>query len=162
MGSFPDRNMNSHIRLAHEKDIETLVQFRLSLLEELGKPIEESLRKRTEQTLRHYFVTELATGTCIAWVAESSGSIVATGAVNVFHRIPYPKNLSGKERYLLNMFTIPSFRGKGIGAEIVKTIRKYAVDNGYKRILLNASPQGRSVYLKGWFQGERNRHGFVS
>ena len=40
----------------------------------------------------------------------------------LFRRPPYPKSLSGVDAYIMNMFTVPEWRGKGIGGDLLDIV----------------------------------------
>ncbi len=76
---------------------------------------------------------------------------LATGGVNVFRRLPYPDNPQGEEWYLLNMYTLPDYRGSSLGRAITQAAIDYAKAQGIYRIWLNATDAGRSVYQQAGF-----------
>jgi GNAT superfamily N-acetyltransferase len=50
------------------------------------------------------------------------------------------------------MYTLPEYRKMGVASSIVKEAIKWSRDNGFGRISLHASSQGKSVYEKFGFQ----------
>lgn len=59
--------------------------------------------------------------------------------LNLFSRIPYLGNISGREGYILNIYTLPNYRKKGMAGKLVNTIIDYAKENEIKRLWLNSS-----------------------
>jgi len=74
----------------------------------------------------------------------------------LFRRPPYPKSLSGVDAYIMNMFTVPEWRGKGIGGDLLDHCIQYCKDNGVGRIWLHASEAGRSLYIKKGFVDKKS------
>jgi len=99
-----------------------------------------------------YFEQAIQADQAKSWVATAEGSVVACGTLAEFRRPPYPGNLSGTEAYLLNMYTLPSFRRRGMAREIVSQILAFAKAQGYGKVWLHASEDGRPLY---------ERHGFA-
>jgi GNAT superfamily N-acetyltransferase len=80
---------------------------------------------------------------------------VATSGVTLFERPPNGANLAGLEAYLSNMYTVPAWRGRGVGTALVETIIAYLKRTRVRRIWLHATEQGRPVYAKvGFVPGE--------
>jgi GNAT superfamily N-acetyltransferase len=77
--------------------------------------------------------------------------VVACGGIVFMERPPYQGNLEGREAYLMNMYTLPEWRGKGMGAAIVAELVKCAKEAGAKRVSLDAEPNARRLYGKAGF-----------
>ena len=99
---------------------------------------------------RNYFKISLLDESFLGWVAvmENERDIVATGGMSFFHRAPNFGSLDGRDGYLLNMYTKPEWRGKGVATEIVKCVLEYARSIQLKAVRLHASNAGRPVYEK--------------
>lgn len=143
-------NHELRLRAANLEDAGTLARFRLRLLTELGAAGHEPT---SAEALADYFRRATDSGECLSWIVESQGQAVGVGSINFFYRIPAPKNPSGREIYLLNMYTLTDFRGCGVAALILQAVKDYARLHGFGRIWLHASQQGESLY---------RRHGFAS
>ncbi len=59
---------------------------------------------------------------------------------------PRPGELDLPRPYLMSMYTVPSFRGRGVATRIVRASLDWAREHGYRRFTLHASDMGRSVY----------------
>ena len=53
-------------------------------------------------------------GSARSWVVEEEGEVVACATLALFVRPPYPGNLAGREGYLLNIYTRPAWRRRGM------------------------------------------------
>jgi GNAT superfamily N-acetyltransferase len=101
--------------------------------------------------MREYMLRKMPSGAFLAWVAASDGAIVATSGVTIFERPPNGANPSGLEAYLSNMYTLPAWRGRGIGTALVTTIVAHFKTTRVRRIWLHATDEGRPVYARAGF-----------
>lgn len=81
---------------------------------------------------------------------------MSIASLNLFSRIPYLENLSGKEGYILNVYTVPTHRKQGMARMLINTIINYAKAHQIQRLWLNSSPQGRNIYENHGFQEVEN------
>jgi GNAT superfamily N-acetyltransferase len=54
----------------------------------------------------------------------------------------------GLEGYILNMLTVPEYRGRGLASDIVRGLLDCAREAGAGLVWLRATDQGRPVYEK--------------
>jgi len=146
------------IRKAELRDVEALVRMRFELLHvapALGVPtnLSESEWEEVRLATRDYFSRALPTGEHCGVVAEAEGIVVGCGGIVFMERPPYQGNLTGREAYLMNMYTEIAWRGKGIGAAIVGELLRCAREAGAKRVSLDAEQKARRLYGKAGFHG---------
>ena len=139
------------IRRATLDDLNTLVQLRLDFLTDLGSLRTAADRARLSEANREYLAKTLPTGECVAWLAEVGSRTVATGWLTFFERPPLGRNPRGLEAYIMNMYTIPEWRGQGISTALLQEIIAYAKSAGAPRVWLHATPAGRPIYEKAGF-----------
>ena len=65
---------------------------------------------------------------------------------------PTYENPTGKHGYITNMYTRPSWRKRGIARMLVDKLVATAKDAGCAQLFLNASPMGRSLYVRYGFE----------
>lgn len=105
-------------RQATLTDIPALVALRMALFIELGEAL-GGQEEAQHQASVDYFSRAMAEGRLISWVAEdeeAAGGLLAVGSLTLFERPPYPGNLAGREAYLLNMYTRPAWRKRGLAS----------------------------------------------
>jgi GNAT superfamily N-acetyltransferase len=141
------------LRRATLDDVEELVELRCALWQEIGEP---PTTKELRQALAEFLRCHIPRPDFLTYLAEIEGEIAAVGTVHLFERLPYAGNLSGRELYLLNMYTRPAFRGRGLASAIVEKFKMFARQIGAKRIWLNATDQGKRVYEKAGFNPKDN------
>lgn len=130
------------IRECDARDVAELARLRVAFLCELGHDLPDDFASRLE----HWFDQALATPRVKAWVAESGGAIVGTAAINPFERIPNGTNLAGHGWYVINVYVLPAFRGKGVALALMRTIHDAAARAGVPVLELHASEHGRPIY----------------
>jgi GNAT superfamily N-acetyltransferase len=139
------------IRLATPDDVDELVRLRLDFLEEVGNLKAGVDGGELGAAMREYLLRKMPGGEFMAWVAEAGGAVVATSGVTLFERPPNGANLAGLEAYLSNMYTLPAWRGRGVGTALVETIVAHLKRTRVRRIWLHSTEQGRPVYAKAGF-----------
>ncbi len=81
-------------------------------------------------------------------MAEVDSQIVVTSALVFFQRPPYSANLSGLEAYIMNVYTVPMWRGQGIATALLKEIISFVRTTEAKRLWLHATEDGKHIYEK--------------
>lgn len=145
------------IRRASLEDAPALIDLRLAFQREL-EPIEDAAQwEQHIQAVRRYITERLASGELYLWVAEIENQIVATGALILEPKPPTQKNPSGLEAFVFNMYTVPAWRGKGLGTRILDEMVSFARENEAGRLWLYASEQGEPVYARAGFTIKRRQ-----
>jgi GNAT superfamily N-acetyltransferase len=139
-------------RRATIEDIPALVEYRVRFLNELYDHPEDDETKVVRKSLLEYFSRAIPSNDFIARVAECDGKIIGTGGMVVW-QMParYGGVESGKLGYLLNFYTVPEARRKGIGTRLLNELIKEAKSLGLKYLHLHASKDGISIYRKTGF-----------
>ena len=137
-------------------DSEKLAEIRSFFLKEMKNETSEEDRIVFEQANLEYFRKTLCDNTFISWVALDNEVIIATSGLSFSVVPPFPDVLNGKVAYIMNMYTFPNYRNRGIGTELFKKIVDEAKQLGYKKITLNASDVGRPLYEKHGFKDVHN------
>src|SRR5947207_8501309 len=113
------------IRRATLEDVEALVQLRIALLQSAGYIHSEVEKRTTAQANRDYFVRTLPTNEFLAWVAQANDQIVSSSGLVFFERPPLNEKLAGQEAYIMNMYTLPSWRSQGIATALLQMIFQF-------------------------------------
>jgi GNAT superfamily N-acetyltransferase len=139
------------VRTATAADIPVLVSYRRSMFESMGISDAAALTLMCDAMSR-YLNQAIPAGEYLGWVAEADGAVVASGGL-VIHRLPpSPRNMDGREGYIMNIYTVPAWRRKGAATAIVKTILDYLRALGVPVATLHATQDGRLVYEQFGFQ----------
>jgi GNAT superfamily N-acetyltransferase len=128
------------------EDVETLVQLRLAMQEELNEGRPGVQPQDIVEDIREYFTKQLSGFHFAAFFVQHGDGVVATGGVVVYDNPPSPSNRSGTEGYIMNMYTVPAWRGHGLAKRVLDRLVEHAHAEGAGRVWLRASEKGRSVY----------------
>lgn len=138
------------IRRATVADLPTLIDLRLALFRAMGDP--GAADAALAETLAGYFAAEIPTGRFHAWLAcDAEGVAVGCGGLVFIQKPPSPANQRGREAYLMNMYTIPPWRGRGIAGRLLAEILAFARESGAAAVRLHATAQGRPIYERNGF-----------
>jgi GNAT superfamily N-acetyltransferase len=151
MGNVEDQE--ALVRRATLVDLEALVALRLALFCDLGEAASLEEASALAGAVRAYIAQELPAERFCAWVAEAQGvgELVACGGLIFVQKPPVPSNPSGREAYIMNMYTRPRWRGRGLAGQIVAGLCAFARERDVHYVRLHASPAGRAVYERAGF-----------
>lgn len=136
-------------RRATLEDVGSLVSLRLAFLAEVSGATESDPVLR--ESLAEYFSRTIPSEEFIGFLAVSDGAIIATSGL-VFHRHPPSnRNPTGREAYIMNVYTDPAWRRRGIATRLLELLIDYARQNNCGKISMHALPQGRSIYVSAGF-----------
>lgn len=131
------------IRQATLDDVDTLVELRLRFLQEIGYAGDG-----VADAVRGYMLQAIPQGQFVAWVAEEDSLIIATSGLVFNKKLPHGRNPSGREGFVLNMYTRPEWRDLGIATSLMKAIVEHVRQGGVTCIRLHASEDGVGIYTK--------------
>ena len=144
--------MDFVLTLARAEDAQLLAEMRLEMRRERETavctiPPEEFLRHNLE-----FFREHLADGSFISYIVWADGQAAACSGLSIQVHPPTYENPTGKHGYITNMYTRPAWRRMGIAKLLVDKLAETAREEGCAQLYLNASPMGRSVYVRYGFQ----------
>jgi len=142
-------------RTATVDDINDLVSLRIIFLQEVEKNCNPKYDNKVRNSIYAYFMDNLPKKTYISWLALDDDKIVGTSGLSFNVVQPSYGNPSGKEAYIMNMYTIPEYRKKGIAKNLLDKTMEEAKKREVGKIRLHATSMGRPIYLKKGFE-ERN------
>jgi GNAT superfamily N-acetyltransferase len=150
-------NSNIKYRRATVNDVQTLIDYRVRFLNELYGHAENEETQIVRKSLRRYFSEAIPSGSFIAWLAERDGKVVGTGGMVVWQMPGRYEGLeTGRLGYILNMYTIPEARGRGVCTRLLEELIKEAESLGLRYLHLHASKDGVNIYRKAGFVEPRN------
>lgn len=140
--------MNIEIRKAELSDLDLLLKWRMTVLREVFSIPADRPTDELERENRRYYETALPDGAHIACFARSGDEIVGCGGVCVYRELPSPDNPNGYCGYIMNVYTSPEYRGRGVGRKVVNWLIEQSRKRGVKKIYLEASESGYPLYQK--------------
>ncbi|HEX8836494.1 MAG TPA: GNAT family N-acetyltransferase [Candidatus Acidoferrum sp.] len=144
--------MEIKIRRACAEDLKHILHHRLAMFEEMGF-WEGAVLDQVEAVSREYFTAALRAGTYLGWMAEDSeGKVVGGGGVVIAEWPGYPGEKQAKRAWILNMYTEPKARQRGVAKRLMETMVEWCRDERYRSVSLHASEAGRPLYESMGFQ----------
>lgn len=139
MATKDDTLMLSEMRWEHEYEVET--QFSITKEEFINE-------------CNSFLIKEMERDTWIYWIAEDEGNIIANIYINRIRKVPKPQKLFAEIGYVTNVHTKKDYRNKGIGTELLKRVKQWAVDNNIELLFLWPSERSVSFYKREGFKVE--------
>ena len=134
------------------EDIDELVRTRIIVLRAANKLTDTVDMSLVEAESREYYKHALESGEHIAYLVYDKDVFIGAGGVSFYQVMPTYHNPSGRKAYIMNMFTAPAYRRKGIAIKTLDLLVKAAREKGICQISLEATEMGRLLY---------ERYGFV-
>lgn len=131
-------------RLATTDDMELLIDLRKRLLVEEGQTVSSNI----DEQLRNFFEKQLNADQFVQWIIEEEKSAIATGGIQFISFPPSYFNPTGIRGYILNMYTTPESRGRGLAKQLVERLLAEAKGRSVQHIFLISSPMGKPLYKK--------------
>ncbi len=143
--------MNIKIQKATLADIDFLMDWRMTVLREVFTVPDETPLNELERENRRYYQTALQNDTHIACFACDGNRVIGCGGGCLYREMPSPENPTGQCAYLMNIYTLPTLRGQGVGRAIVQWLVRQAVQRNISKIYLETSEAGKRLYSKTGF-----------
>lgn len=138
-------------RRATLDDVDVLVAFRLKFLADRAGSTRAPDEERITENLRDYFREAMPRGAFLAWLAERDGAVVATSGMVIWQIPPNNSVVTGRQGYVLNMYTVPGARRQGICTALLEKMIEEARALGLTRVHLHASREGEGIYRRRGF-----------
>jgi len=136
------------IRRVEAADVPQMTATRIDYLTEMQGERPDHYRQELQQNLRHFFLQAMEDGSFFALLAELDGIVVSYGGM-ILKKIPGDFNKSTYlEGDILNMYTLPDYRRKGISSLILKQLLIEAKSMGVSKVALHCSKDGEPLYRK--------------
>ena len=133
-------------RRAGSHDRELLTRLRLEVLRAANGLEEDVDLSLTELESRRYYETCFLEDSHAAWLVFDGEEVVGTGAVSFYQVMPTYHNPSGKKAYIMNMYTRPDYRRRGIARRVLELLTAEAEMRQIDAVTLEATAAGRPLY----------------
>ena len=133
-------------RRAGSHDRELLTRLRLEVLRAANGLEEDVDLSRTELESRRYYETCFLEDSHAAWLVFDGEEVVGTGAVSFYQVMPTYHNPSGKKAYIMNLYTRPAYRRRGIAYRVLELLTAEAEMRQIDAVTLEATAAGRPLY----------------
>ena len=149
------------LRRATAADSALLAEHRVAMFRDMGS-IQPEMEEALRQASAAYFAAAIPSGEYVGWIAypPDASAPIAGGGLQLRSLLPRPNAagdglLLGREGLVLNVYTVPSWRRRGVAKHLMDTIIAWAAHAGIVRLVLAASPAGRSLYEQMGFVATR-------
>jgi len=122
------------------------------MLRDMGEGTVEELDRMAE-IAGPWLAQALADGSYRHWLAlDGSGRVVGGGGVLLSPWPASPRDPCTERAVILNVYTEPDFRKRGIARQIMLKILAWVKEQGLRSVNLHASAEGRPLYEKLGFE----------
>lgn len=140
--------MNITYKQANLDDIELLVKSRIIVLREANHLDDSVDMSEVEAQSYDYYRKAISNGEHIAYLVFDSEKFIGCGGVSFFRVMPTYHNPTGNKAYIMNIYTVPEYRRKGIAYKTLDLLIKSTKEKGINHITLEATAMGRPMYEK--------------
>ena len=137
---------NITIRSATPADIPEILRQRRAMYEDMNYTDAAALTTMAKLTAE-YLSQAIPNGTFRAWLAIDDNALPIAGAALIVSPWPaHPYDLECRRATILNVYTNPQHRRRGIARQLMETVISWCKADGLARVTLHASDQGRHLY----------------
>ena len=137
-----------NIRIAEEKDITQLIKMRWDFTIEHDESKKNASFTDFEKECQSFLESALNSGRWFIWVAEENGKVVSHIYIELIQKVPRPGRITYPFAYMTNVYTVPEFRNRGIGSNMLSVINKWIKENKYEFVIVWPSDESINYYKK--------------
>jgi len=154
MDNLSDENIV--LRKLNENDKELFIKLRMAYFLDYYD-ISEDEMLQIKNNLNKYFDKHINKDDFIGMIAEYNGNIASVVYMIIAEKPANPHFIDGKTGTLMNVFTYPEYRKKGIAQKLIKEIINEAKERGVGYIDLMATDAGYSLYKNLGFNDSKDK-----
>lgn len=143
------------------EDIDILTKTRIEVLRAANQLSDDANMTEVEKQSYEYYSKALRDGSHTAYLVFDGTNFIGAGGVSYYRVMPTYHNPSGNKAYIMNMYTSPKYRRKGIAYKTLDLLVRDAKSRGVNVILLEATEMGRPLYEKYGFVKMNNEMEFI-
>jgi GNAT superfamily N-acetyltransferase len=145
MRSTNNESLQPTIREATASDVPEILRQRRRMYEDMHYTDPIALQTMASLSFE-YLKSAMADGSFRAWLAVDGSRVVAGSAVIISPWPAHPYDLQCRRAAILNVYTDPEYRRRGIARQLLQTIIAWCRRENFARITLHASDDGRHLY----------------
>lgn len=133
------------IRESTPDDFEIICAHRRAMFADMGCDTPEQIAAM-DVPHRAWLADRLTSGEYRAWLVESEGRVVAGAGLWLIQWPPSPYDQSPQRGYVLDVYTDPGFRRRGLAQRLMETLIAWCRAHEIKIVVLHASKAGKPIY----------------
>lgn len=139
------------VRIGNLGDLDLLVSHRQKMWEAIYPEKSDEIAG-IEGLTRRWIKDSIQKGTLVPLIALTNDGIAAgSGCILIREDQPRPGSDQIYNPYLLSVYTEKQYRKQGVASSILDESIEWAKRQGFDRMILHASPEGRPLYEKAGF-----------
>ena len=127
-------------------DLDILTETRIEVLRAANRLDASADMTQVERATLAYYRSALADGSHTAYLVFDGDVFVGAGGVSYYAVMPTYHNPTGRKAYIMNMYTHPDYRRRGIARKTLDLLVQDAKARGIRAISLEATDMGRPLY----------------
>lgn len=132
-------------------DCDCIVRHRHRMFVDAGRS-DDALMAERSATFRDWLRPRLADGRYYGWLCEHGTEVVAGLGMMTVDWPPHPLHLEPARGYILNVYTEPEHRRRGLARRLTERALTEARTRGLHVLFLHATEGGRLVYAQAGFR----------
>lgn len=140
--------MDFEYRKATINDLNLLTKTRIEVLRAANKLSIDTDMSEIEVESYKYYKAAFESDSHTAYLIFDKDKFIGAGGISYYTVMPTYHNPSGKKAYVMNMYTNPDYRRKGIAIKTLDLLINDARNRGITNISLEATDMGRPLYEK--------------
>ena len=145
-------NETIEVREATLLDLPVILHQRRQMFHDMGL-VDPAALDAMDATAEPFFRRALSDASYRGWLAvETNGRVVAGGGIWLAPWPPHPRSPIPVRPFILNMFTEPEYRKRGLARRVMEVIMDWCRTQGFGWVSLHASEQGRPLYASLGFE----------
>lgn len=130
-------------RMAAREDAALLMRLRLEMLRAVNRlPSDYAFSEALVENSERYFQT----GDQATALALENGEAAGCASLSYIGIMPTFSHPTGKRAHLMNVYTRPGYRRRGVARRLVRMLMDDAKEKGATEISLDATASGRPLY----------------
>jgi ribosomal protein S18 acetylase RimI-like enzyme len=132
--------------------LETLVDLRIEFIKDIHPKVDFQLLEKIQKATFAYFNDLFRNNSYIGFIGvNNNAEAICTAGLLIYYLPPLNNENYRKIGHVLNFYTKPAYRKKGIGLKLMNYIKGIAADEKINRLVLNSTKMGFSMYKKAGF-----------
>ena len=136
---------NYTVRRATVDDINLISRQRIAMFHDMGF-LDDAALNRMDETFCMWLTNKMLSGSYQGWFMVADDQVVAGAGLWLNEWIPHPYDPRTIRGYVLNVYTDPAHRKRGLARQLVAQILDYCRERDIHVVALHASEEGRSIY----------------